>query len=323
MEALSLVHADAQTAGQRNAVETLVHAVRNGLPLSTGFSVLPRTYSKWHVQLIAVGERTGTLPDTLAHLADILGKKTALRRSVIGSLAYPALILCGTIVIAFFLLFYAFPKILPIFRGLHVALPASTRALILLLQVSTGYGLYILLATVCACAAAALALRKRAVRSHVDPFLLSTPFIGACLRNYCLASMFRSLHVLLKSGVRLDTSLSLTRESVWHVAYQESLAALEKGVLSGVPCTTHMRQQGRLYPPVTIELLSAGERTGTLTESALIVAELAEDELRQQLKNGVALLEPVLMVLMGAVVGFVALAIISPMYALTQSLSVQ
>jgi type II secretory pathway component PulF len=161
------------------------------------------------------------------------------------------------------------------------------------------------------------------VREHIDRILLRAPYLNRCIRDYCLSSLFRTLHVLLKSGARLDVALSLVADGMRNTAYRDSLAAMKKHVLTGVPCTTYMRTVPGLFPVATVQLLAAGERTGTLAESALTIAEISEDSLRREMQVLSTLAEPFLMVAMGLIVGFVAMAIISPMYALTQGLSLQ
>jgi type II secretory pathway component PulF len=297
--------------------------VRQGLPLSRSFSLLPRTYSRWHVQLIAVGEQTGTLPDALGHLAELLTQRARLRRSILSATAYPTFILCGTVAISSFLIFFAFPKILPIFRGLHVALPPSTRALMYLMHAATDYGFFIASAIFLFFVICASALRLKSVRLWTDRALVCFPFIGNCVRHYCISTIFRSLHVLLKSGVRLDTALIVIVDATWNTAYRQSLLVIERFVISGAPGTAGMRANPKLYPKPIVEILAVGERTGTLSDSARVIADLCEETLQQELQSRTAIIEPVLMVFMGCIVGFIALAIITPMYALTQSLTLQ
>lgn len=323
LESLALMRSDAHSFSQKTLIDSLARDVRNGLPLSHTLMKYPRVYPEWHVRLLAVGEQTGTLPSALSYLAELLSRQSGLRRSVLQSLAYPLFILCGTFGISGFLVFYAFPKIIPIFRGLHISLPLTTRCLIWIIDVVEHHGIAIGVTLFFSVSTCLFLMQRPRIRTWIDPLLLTAPFIGSCVQHYCLTTIFRSLHVLLTSGVRLDGAIELTYKSIRNTKYKTSLTEMQTYVLSGFKCTDYMRTQSRLYPPVYLQLFTAGERTGSLPESIQMAAELTEEAFSQELKSRMALVEPFLMVVMGFVVGFVALAIISPMYALTQGLSLQ
>jgi type II secretory pathway component PulF len=321
LEALELLRTDGPTTAQRTLLSELIQGVKRGVPISQTLREFPRAFSPWHIHILTVGEQTGTLPAALLHLTELLSQKAALRRVLVQSFTYPFVIFCGTVAISAFLVFYSFPKIMPIFKGLNVALPVSTHILIHIVTLSKEWGIYAGALLILSIGMLTYMFRLKRVRNVIDPLLISLPFIGSCIKNHCLVSVFRTLHVLLKSGVRLDTSLSLAQEGIWNTSYRASLEKMYYQVLSGTTCTAYMRTEQHLYPLVVVQLLHAGERTGSLTESTYMAAEISEDSFRQELRVITSLLEPILMVVMGVVVGTVALAIISPMYALTQGLS--
>ncbi len=322
LEALSLLHADARGA---NAVllTSVITDIRRGISLSAALTPFRRAYKAFHVQLISIGETSGSLPHTLMYLTELMAKQSALSRKLISALIYPAIIAIGTIGISLFLVLYTFPKISPLFRGLHTQLPFTTRVLLHISNFATQHGAEALFVGVVFIFLSIYSVRIKAVRTCTDSFLLRLPILGSVLKKYCLARMFHSFTLLLKSGVRVTVAFSFVEKSISNTAYQASLTAIEKSINTGGNLATAFRMFPSLYPSVLTQLIAAGEMTGTLTESMQSISDLYEQSLEEELEACTALVEPVLMISMGLVVGFVALAIISPMYALTQNLSGQ
>jgi type II secretory pathway component PulF len=321
LEAIALIHDDTRSPAHTSLLASLFQDIQHGMPVSQALQRFPRAYRPFHIQLIAVGEVSGTLPDSLTHLAEVLVRRAHLYRSIAGALAYPAIILLGTMGISGFLIFFAFPKIVPLFHGLHAQLPFTTRSLIWLSSLVARHGFLIACSFALLCCALIYLLRTPLAQKRIHAWVLRVPLIGKGIRSYHLATIFRILAVLLHSGIRIDVALSLARQSIGNTAYQESLRTMEYMVLEGAKCSGGMRTHAALYPSLAVQLVATGEMTGTLSESARTIADIYDEALEEELQRLSILIEPMLMVGMGLVVGYVALAIISPMYGLTQNLS--
>ena len=301
---------------------SVMQDIQDGIPLSIALSAFPRAFSVSYVQLIAASEASGTLSETLFRLSDTLSREQKLTRTCIAALAYPTVIALGAIGISAFLIFYAFPKIVPLFRGLHVQLPFTTRVLITLSSLITSHALLIVFLCVSIVGVSFYLHGKPYIRMLIDHSLVRAPFVGPVLREYLLAGIFRTIAVLLRGGVRIDAALALARASTSNKAYQSALERLEMAVTEGGTLSSAMRLFPKLYPTFTVHLIVAGEMTGTLSENAHTISIFFEERLENDLKDLTSFIEPMLLVLTGLIVGFVALAIISPMYSLTQSLSI-
>ncbi len=321
LSCLDLVLGDTMNTRFTRMVLLISEDIKQGKSLSASFAVFPRVFSPWQIQLVSVGEETGTLPDSLEYLSTLLTRKHELQRTILGALLYPAIILLGTVGISCFLVFYSFPKIVPIFKGLKLSLPFSTKVLLWL----TNIPLSTVLICVTVLVLVVITIRCVSVFPNIQikihALLLYVPGIRSLITYYCVASLFRTLAVLLRSGVRLDGALLLASTSNWHLQYKASLQNMRIAVLSGTKCSAAIKEDSRLYPGLVFQLVSAGESTGTLSESAGMISEMTEEYFIHALKSLTALLEPALMIFMGLVVGFIAMAILSPMYALTQGLS--
>lgn len=322
-EALGLLKHGVRTPTYQRILAGIYGSVQKGLPLSEALNKYPKSFTPMQVQLIAIGETSGSLPDTLSYLADSLSRSMRVRRSIMAALAYPIILLLGTLGVSGFLLFYAFPKIVPLFNGLHAQLPFTTRALLAVPQHS--FELTLVFGTLVALSIfyVLYLARIERVQHAVHSGLLRTPLLGSTIQSYNLALLFRMVSVMQSSGARIDLTVGLARAGWRNRVYRASLATLEQTVLAGGKVATGLRASPRAYSPVAIELIAAGEHTGSLALSARTVADIYEDQLSDQLARLSTLLEPLLLLLMATVVGFVSLAIISPIYSLTQGLSAQ
>lgn len=321
LEALDLFSDDVSSRPGARVLESVTKDVQDGTTLSIALSRFPRAYPISHVQLIAVGETSGTLPDSLSRLSRLLSRRAELHRMILAALAYPAAILAGTLGVIGLLMLYVFPKVIPLLVGLHVPLPFATRMLLRVQQVTLAQVLLLCGASFVVAFAARFSVRRRRIRMAMDRFILSLPLIGTLVQGYILTSLFYSLHVLLASGARLDSALSLARTGVRNQVYRDSLSALESAIAGGQRLSVSMQGFPSLYPPAASQMIAAGEMTGTLSESAEAVALFFEESVAERAKVLSTLLEPLLMLCMGLAVGFVAFAIITPMYAVTQHIS--
>lgn len=322
LQALELV---AEHTGRLHAYITaqVLEEVRRGVPLSRALGAFTYAYPVFHVQLIAIGEASGTLPTSLLYVSELSTKRSELTRKLVSSLTYPACIALSTVAISVFLILYAFPKVVPLFRGLHTTLPLTTRILIRISKGVGEHGIGLAVGICCMVGVVVYGIRSVRFRPHIDSILLRIPIIGRMLIAYYLTQLFHCLFLLLKSGIRLDEAILFTQKSISQSAYAVSLHACQEAVLRGARLTTSLETLPHLYPSTVIQILKVGEMTGSLSESCALVSGVYRELLTEQLNRFTTLMEPALIAVMGCVVGFVSLAIITPMYSLTQALSGQ
>jgi general secretion pathway protein F len=319
--ALSLILEDTKKKKALLFYKTIQTEVSAGRTLSSALEKFPKTFAPFSITLIHAGEASGRLADNLAHLAKILKRQQALKKQLIGAALYPAIVLVGTLGICSFLVLYAFPKIVPLFKGFHAVLPLPTRIMISISETFKTQGWFILFGLVLTGTALYSLLRIPHVREWFQIILLRVPVVGKVMTSYHIASMCRMLGTLLASGTSLVIALRLTTQGVKNIPYKKSLQMIEQKVQNGMPLTTHMREETRLYPSLALQLLASGEMTGTFPESLTHVASIYEEQLEDLTSQITTLIEPALMIIMGSVVGFVSLAIITPIYGLTQNLT--
>jgi len=270
--------------------------------------------------MIEVGEETGTLPRSLAQLAIVLKKQTSLQRQLISALIYPAIIVCSTLAISAFLSLYAFPKIIPLFRGFDSTLPLSTRILIFISDAIAAYGWVLLLVLPFMGVGAWYLYKKPRVRMFLDTSILSIPLLRTLVRTYLLAHLSRTFSTLLHSGSGIIRALELSEAVCGNLVYGLQLVGAKRQVLSGERLSTSLAGSERCFPVLYTQMIETGERTGTLPSALTLLSEYYEEEFDAVCARLATLIEPVLMILMGLLVGFIALAIITPVYQITQDL---
>ena len=299
---------------------SLANDVAHGIALSTALQKYEKIVGAFYINIIIVGETSGTLPENLEYIAEELKKKHELRKQVIGALVYPLVIVISTFGITTMLIVYIFPKIMPIFLSMKAELPWSTRTLIWLSHALSTYGLFLLLGIILGSVAFSFAMRSKNFHYRVDVMLIHIPVFGKLSRFYNLANTCRTLSLLLKSDVRFVQALEIAAASLKNQAYSRALVEVGGGVLKGQRMSVQLKASPQLFPPLLTQMLSVGESTGNLSETLMYMSEMYETEIRDWTKNLTSVLEPVLMLTMGLLVGFIAVSIITPIYGITQSI---
>jgi type II secretory pathway component PulF len=270
--------------------------------------------------MVRVGEASGTLPLNLEYITEELKKKNELRKQIVGALLYPLIIVVATLGITIFLILYIFPKILPIFTSLHVALPLSTRILIGISEFLKSYW-YVLFGLLALSIFIYPQLRKNEkFRYRTDSLLLKIPIFGRLCLYYNLSNTLRTLGLLVQHEVTIVEALAITGDSSDHLVYKKVLKEAQGGVIKGQLVSLQLRKYPSLFPPLCIQMIQSGEATGNLGTTLEYVSVMYEADMRDATKNLTTILEPLLMLTMGLCVGFIAVSIITPIYGITQNL---
>jgi type IV pilus assembly protein PilC len=236
------------------------------------------------------------------------------------ALVYPAIIIFATFGITTFLTVYIFPKIAPIFASLKSELPLSTKILMSISTFLITNGFWVLLGFIGFFVALMFLLRWKRFRYWFDHLVLSLPMIGIMLQYYNVTNITRTFGLLLKSDVRVVHAFEILADSTKNLVYREALTIAGAQVLKGRKISSQFDGKRRLFPPIIPQMISVGEQTGNLSGALLYCSEMYEEELNDFTKNLTTIIEPVLMIVMGLIVGFVAISIITPIYGLTQYL---
>lgn len=318
IEALSLIQRQVKSSSLSYIVAQVTKDVENGQFLSAGLNRFKRVFGDLYISIIRVAETSGTLPENLEYLASELKKAQALRRKIVSSLIYPGIILAATIGIAFALIFLVFPKLLPVFSSLDIDLPWPTVVFISVARFLIKYGAFLLGGLIVGFLGLLLLLRIRQVRFVFHWLLLPLPLIGTLMKKTAMIEFCRTLGVLLKSGIKIVEAIELAAGGMNNLIYQKVLREGSEFVRGGHPLHAYLDQHSRLFFFNVVRMIEVGEATGNLEHNLAYLADYYEEDVDEGFKNLTNTIEPFLLIVMGLSVGFVALAIIMPIYQVTE-----
>lgn len=320
LDSLRMLQKESRSPSLKKILNRAIDDVSNGQFLSASLERHKSVFGDLFINIIRVGESAGILAENLGYLAEELKKKQELKRKVVGAMIYPAVIVVATFGITGLLTIFIFPKILPVFKTLRIELPATTKFLIAVSNALTDYGLWIVLSIFVILIALWLILKIKAVRFFINLILLRFPVFGKIIKDVNLANLARTLGLTLKSGVQVVEAINITAESLKNPIYRRELQRVAEEVRKGESLAPFFAKRSSLFPSLFAQMVSVGETAGNLNETLLYLADFHESEVNEVTKNLSNILEPILMVFMGIIVGFVAISIITPIYEVTQSL---
>ncbi len=322
LQALNMLNTKTSSKGARKIFSHLSAGVEQGENLSSTLRLkYRRLVGEFVINIIEVGEVSGTLQENLQYLAEELQKKQALRRKVVNAMVYPAFIIVATIGITILLTVFVFPKVLPIFSSFpNFQLPITTRALIFISNFFTHYWYALLLAVILAVVGFFVGMRFDRFHMFIHRNVLRLPVVGGLLKSYYLATICRTFGILLKSSVPIVRSARITAQATTNLYYREKLNEIADHVKTGGRFSQVLLDYPKIFPSLAAQMIEVGESTGSLSNSLIFLSEMYENEVDDQTKNLSSVMEPALMVFIGILVGFVAISIITPIYSFTQNL---
>jgi len=324
LESLYILKEQSVSRRVNKILERVIKDVSNGRFLSVALSRFKNQFGEFTINIIRVGETSGGLSVNLRYLAIELEKKAALRRTVLSALVYPIFISIATLGVTALLTVYIFPKILPIFASVGVKLPLSTRILIFVSDFLRTYGIWLILGLgVFFITYLFLHRGVPKFRMFSDNLLLRIPIAGKIMQNYNMANFTRTFGLLLKSGVTVVEAIESTALSTRNRVYQKELKRSSNQVARGEPVSEYLRKRKTYFPVLVPHMISIGEKTGNLSATLIYLSEMYEEEVDSMTKNLSHSIEPILMVIMGLMVGFIAVSVITPIYEITQTISNQ
>ena len=315
--ALTALTDEAETEEQRNLVASLRADVNAGSPFGRALSQHPREFSPIYTAVIGAGEQSGNLGLVLERLADDLEQRQALQQKLVGAALYPAIVTLVAIVIVVFLVSYVVPQVANVFAGTKRALPILTVIMLKMSDFVRNYGWLMLGVVVLAAIGMRMALARAAFRERFDATWLELPLVGRLSRGYNAARFASTLAMLATAGVPILRALQAASETLGNRAMRaDALDALVL-VREGAPLASALAQKKR-FPGIVSMFARLGEQTGTLPLMLQRAATQLGAEVQRRAMHLATILEPLLIVAMGAVVMLIVLAVLMPIIQLNQ-----
>jgi type IV pilus assembly protein PilC len=318
--AISVMRRQTKNAYFRKVLGDIEADIKKGQSLSEAFKRNPKVWGNLFVSMVKAGEESGDLSKSLAEISNQMEKTYMLQKKVKGAMMYPAIIVGVMLIIGVLMLIYVVPTLTSTFSELDVDLPASTQIVIFTSDFMKNNFLTFLALIALIFGSFYMIIKSAKGKSVIDYLLPRMPLIGNLVRESNSAKTARTLSSLLFSGVEVLTALSITKEVIMNVHYKSILDEAASGIQKGAQISGIFEKHQKLYPIFVAEMTAVGEETGKLSDMLEKVAIYYENEIEQQTKNLSTIIEPILMVLIGAAVGFFAVSMIMPMYSLVNGL---
>ena len=298
----------------------LLASINQGESLSQGMAKYPAVFSDLFISMVHAGEESGKLPWSLKEIASNLEKSYDLNRKIKGALTYPAIIVCAIFVVGIIMLIFVIPTLTKIFSDMGTTLPVTTQSIIFVSNLLSVHPIVSLLVLALAIAGGISFVRSKKLKPFNDALVLKLPIIGTIVQEVNVARTARTLSSLLASGVDVTKSLHITRDVLQNIHYKRVLDHAAEVVQKGELLASVFRQNEKLFPVMISEMMAVGEETGKLSQMLAEGATFFEEEVDAKTKSLATVIEPVVMVIVGAAVGFFAISMISPMYSLMSSI---
>lgn len=293
--------------------------VNAGSSLSTALGGHPDVFSNVFVNMVAAGETSGTLEDVFLSLAEMLEKRVHLANKVKSAIAYPLMMSVVAVTVVVFLLSFVVPSITQIFLEIDRALPLPTRLLISTSAFMKTYFVPIVVMVFAVVFGIGAWKRTKDGKIRWDRYKLKVPLFGKLFLKAETSRLARTLGILLTSGIPILGALEIVKGIVQNSFIAGALDSVKERVSKGSDISEAIRKTG-LFPPIVIHIMATGQMSGSIESGLMDIAEMYDDEVEMTAKTLTSLIEPVILLIMGAVIGFIVLAILLPIFEINQAL---
>jgi len=299
----------------RRTIGEVASDIRAGSSMSTAMSRHPRAFSQMYYRAIAAGEQGGNLEVVLRQMADYIEKAVSTQKQIKGALTYPLVVVLVAIGVIAILVTFVFPTFASLYSQLGAQLPLSTRILIGITNWLNNYGLFLVVGILAAVGAAYAYIKTPAGKYRWHNLMLTMPVIGRIVHLGELSRCCRTMSMLVRIGLPLPEVLAMTIHSINNEVVIENLTEVQKALIRGEGLSPPMAKR-KLFLPMMTQMVKIGEESGNLENTLATVAESFEVEAGDRTRSAIALIQPVLTIIIGLVIGFIVLSMMGAMYSL-------
>lgn len=320
VQALNILKNQIQNPVMNEIVQDIISSVEDGKMLSKALEKHPKTFTPIYIALIKTAEASGLLDKILLRLADNLDRKQKLYHTIRGALLYPIIVVIMMIVVMTVMMIFVVPQLTVLYGNLNISLPLPTVIVIGVSHFVTQYWYLVVTFLVVFSFYLRSWYHKPEGRKTADTYILKIPTFGKLMQESMMAEFTRTLSLLINSGSLVVDSLVKSSDVVGNVVYRDAIMLVAKRVEKGIAMGDAM-DAGLVFPPMVVEMVKIGEQTGKLDESLMKASEYYEREVEESVKVLTTLMEPIIMILLALGVGFLIIAVITPIYNLISNIS--
>ena len=318
--ALSVIERQTKKATLKNIIIAINDDIKKGKSLSLAMKTFSDVFPPMFISMVMSGEESGKLADALNVVASQMEKTYLLQKKIKGALMYPSIIIVAMLGIGVFMLIYIVPTLTKTFKEIGTELPASTQFIITMSDVFQSHMVLVLVSIVTLVVLLISASKTKSGQRMFDFFFLHIPVISDLVKESNSARTARTLASLLSSGVSVVEALNITKDVLQNSYYKEVIEKAKHNIEIGAPMSEVFSGASHLYPVFVGEMIAVGEETGDLDGTLLKVASFYEEEVEQKTKDMSTIIEPFLMLFVGAAVGFFAISMITPIYSVVDKI---
>lgn len=300
-------------------MEQVANEVNSGSTLADALGKHPNVFSGIFINMVAAGEASGTLEEVLLRLAEILEKRVHLAAKVKSAVAYPLMMIVVAVAVVVFLMSVVVPSITTIFIEMNRTLPWPTRLLISTSTFMKTYLKFLVPALILLLLGIRATCRNKEAKVFTDRWKLKLPLFGKLFLKSEIARLTRTLGILLISGIPILSALEIAKQVIQNSFIAGALDSMKDQVSKGDAIANAIRKTG-LFPPIVYHIIATGQISGNVEDGLINIADMYDGEVELTTKTLTSLLEPAILLLMGAVVGFIVLAILLPIFDINQVL---
>jgi type II secretory pathway component PulF len=316
--ALAAIGPQMRAEKHRRMLEAIRSDLEEGVTLTEALHRFPRAFDASYCAVVAAGESSARLPQMFARLALIIGKRRAMRNKIIGSLIYPALLIVLSIKIMAVMLFFVVPRFAGMFASLGVKVPASTQVLLSVAGILRGYWYLVVLLLAGVIGGLVYLLRSAPGRQFLSNIQTRIPIAGRLASRLIQGQTFRILGMLLEARVGLLEALELAAQVTRNDQFQNLYQGLHDAVTRGESISGAL-DSGKLIGPSIVQAVRTGEQSGRLGEAVTFAADVLDEENTELLSTATKLIEPMVLIIMGVIVGTVAISLFMPLFDMTSA----
>lgn len=317
MEALETFGED-ESARALPFLSEIVSMIQQGKKLSQSMRRFPRIFSSYYCSLVAAGEISGKLDETFTHLAKELRREYEFHERIKSALLYPSLVLVVAFLVVSLLVLLVIPKITELTKSFGGDLPLATKIVSGVSVFLTQYGLVIISSFIALIIGFIMLLRRPQTKAMLDPYILRIPLIGKLIRHYDVARILRLIGSCLSYGIPLTTTFDAVADVVDNRMYKEACLRMRKRITKGMDLAQSFGLEGTfLFPAFIVRSVRGAEKTGSVDTALARLSTFFESDVDRTLKRITDLVEPALTIVLGLIVGSIALAVVGPIYQLT------
>ena len=313
-EALRVLSGQTRNLELRDKIFTLSKEIEGGNTFSKALARYPETFSTFYVSMVKAGEASGKLSESLTFLADHLEREYILASKTKGALIYPALVILMVFGILLLMVYTIIPQLGTVIKESAVEIPKITRQVIATSEFIRGNGLILLSVSLLSLFFLFRYSKTKKGKDFFDRIFLKIPLINSLLKTLYLSRFAESLSTLISGGLMITKALELSADIAGNSTYRKAILLVRDEVRKGTPISSVLSLSPELFPPVFVQMILVGEKTGGLDSSLMSIANFYQKEVERGIENVLSILEPVLLIVLGLIVGGMMLSVLMPLY---------